>query len=136
MQTYLVLNKKLDTLNGSSSSLRDGSGDTTHCYAVSTVHLPGQQVMELEFASLILSCDGGAASRVKVRNILKKSTTKAYERKTLASQAHDVCGKMHCWMRYFPTPADDDKTPVNQSRDRLATASMNITLEIMAMRYR
>ena len=29
--TYLVLDEKLDTLNGSSSGLRDGSGNTTHC---------------------------------------------------------------------------------------------------------
>lgn len=29
--TYLVLNEKLDTLNGSGSGLRDGGGDTTHC---------------------------------------------------------------------------------------------------------
>lgn len=27
----LVLDEKLDTLDGGSSSLRDGSGDTTHC---------------------------------------------------------------------------------------------------------
>lgn len=28
--TYLVLDQKLDTLNGSGSGLRDGGGDTTH----------------------------------------------------------------------------------------------------------
>ena len=29
--TYLVLDEKLDTLNGSSGSLGDGGRDTTHC---------------------------------------------------------------------------------------------------------
>lgn len=29
--THLVLDEKLDTLNGSGSGLRDGGGDTTHC---------------------------------------------------------------------------------------------------------
>lgn len=29
-KTYLVLDEKLDTLDGSSGGLRDGSGDTTH----------------------------------------------------------------------------------------------------------
>ena len=28
--TYLVLDQELDTLNGGSGGLRDGSGDTTH----------------------------------------------------------------------------------------------------------
>lgn len=28
---YLVLDEKLDTLDGSGSGLRDGGGDTTHC---------------------------------------------------------------------------------------------------------
>lgn len=28
--TYLVLDEKLDTLDGSGSGLRDGGGDTTH----------------------------------------------------------------------------------------------------------
>lgn len=28
--TYLVLDQELDTLDGGSSSLRDGGGDTTH----------------------------------------------------------------------------------------------------------
>lgn len=32
--TYLVLDEELDTLNGSSSGLRDGGGDTTHCRGV------------------------------------------------------------------------------------------------------
>jgi hypothetical protein len=40
LQTYLVLNEKLDTLNRSSGSLRDGGGDTTHCCTVSIVCLP------------------------------------------------------------------------------------------------
>jgi hypothetical protein len=31
--TYLVLDEKLDTLDRSSGSLRDGGGNTTHCYA-------------------------------------------------------------------------------------------------------
>ena len=30
VKTYLVLDKKLDTLNWSGSSLRDGSGNTAH----------------------------------------------------------------------------------------------------------
>lgn len=30
-ETYLVLDEELNTLNGSSSGLRDGGGDTTHC---------------------------------------------------------------------------------------------------------
>lgn len=30
VSTYLVLDKKLDTLDGSGGSLRDGGGDTTH----------------------------------------------------------------------------------------------------------
>ena len=34
MRTYLVLDQKLDTLNWSSGSLRDGSGNTTHCRAL------------------------------------------------------------------------------------------------------
>jgi hypothetical protein len=46
-KTYLVLDKKLDTLNRSSGSLRDGGGDTTHCYKVSIVHLPVQQLAKL-----------------------------------------------------------------------------------------
>jgi hypothetical protein len=33
--TNLVLDEKLDTLNGSSSGLRDGGGNTTHCDEVS-----------------------------------------------------------------------------------------------------
>lgn len=33
--TYLVLNEKLDALDGSSSGLRDGGGDTTHCCMLS-----------------------------------------------------------------------------------------------------
>jgi len=32
IKTYLVLDQKLNTLNRSSCGLRDGSGDTTHCY--------------------------------------------------------------------------------------------------------
>jgi hypothetical protein len=35
--SYLVLDQKLDTLNGSGGSLRDGGGNTTHCYRVSTL---------------------------------------------------------------------------------------------------
>jgi hypothetical protein len=31
-RTYLILDKKLDTLDGSSGGLGDGSGNTTHCY--------------------------------------------------------------------------------------------------------
>jgi hypothetical protein len=31
-KTYLVLDQELDTLNGSSSGLGDGGGNTTHCY--------------------------------------------------------------------------------------------------------
>jgi len=31
-RTYLILDQELDTLDGSSSSLRDGGRDTTHCY--------------------------------------------------------------------------------------------------------
>ena len=31
-KTYLILDQELDTLDGSSSSLRDGGRDTTHCY--------------------------------------------------------------------------------------------------------
>jgi hypothetical protein len=31
LKTYLILDEKLDTLNRSSSGLRDGGGDTTHC---------------------------------------------------------------------------------------------------------
>lgn len=30
--TYLILDQELDTLNGSSGSLGDGGGNTTHCY--------------------------------------------------------------------------------------------------------
>lgn len=30
--TDLVLDEQLDPLNGSSGSLRDGGGDTTHCH--------------------------------------------------------------------------------------------------------
>jgi hypothetical protein len=29
--SYLVLDQKLDTLNGSGGGLRDGGGNTTHC---------------------------------------------------------------------------------------------------------
>lgn len=29
--TYLVLDEELNTLDGGSGGLRDGSGDTTHC---------------------------------------------------------------------------------------------------------
>jgi hypothetical protein len=32
LHTYLVLDQELDTLDGSSGSLGDGSRDTTHCY--------------------------------------------------------------------------------------------------------
>jgi len=32
--TYLILDKELDALDGSSSSLRDSGGDTTHCCSV------------------------------------------------------------------------------------------------------
>lgn len=32
---YLILDQKLDTLDGSSSSFRDGGRDTTHCDKVS-----------------------------------------------------------------------------------------------------
>lgn len=31
IETYLVLNEQLDTLDGGSGSLRDGGRDTTHC---------------------------------------------------------------------------------------------------------
>jgi hypothetical protein len=30
METYLVLDEELDTLDGSGGGLRDGGGDTTH----------------------------------------------------------------------------------------------------------
>jgi hypothetical protein len=36
VSTNLVLDEKLDTLNGSGSGLRDGSGNTTHCDDVSS----------------------------------------------------------------------------------------------------
>ncbi len=32
MKTYLILDQELDTLDGSSSGLGDGSRNTTHCY--------------------------------------------------------------------------------------------------------
>jgi hypothetical protein len=32
VSTNLVLDEELDTLDGSGGSLRDGGGDTTHCY--------------------------------------------------------------------------------------------------------
>ena len=34
-ETYLVLDKKLDTLNWSGSGLGDSGGDTSHCDVVS-----------------------------------------------------------------------------------------------------
>lgn len=35
VDTYLVLDEKLDALNGSGGSLRDGGGNTTHCRGLS-----------------------------------------------------------------------------------------------------
>lgn len=39
--TNLVLDEKLDTLDGSSSSLRDGGGNTTHCRETVSIQFIG-----------------------------------------------------------------------------------------------
>jgi hypothetical protein len=51
--TNLVLDEKLDTLNGSSSGLRDGGGDTTH-YRLGVSYLVRPSFLDLIAPSLII----------------------------------------------------------------------------------
>lgn len=80
--TNLVLDKELDTLNGSGSGLRDGSGDTTHYRIVSTVVLfpsRGSELLSAEVLDLRPGGDGIAVGTLPSdigADVLKKSTTK------------------------------------------------------------
>jgi hypothetical protein len=68
-KTCLVLDKKLDTLNGSGGGLGDGGGDTTHCRYVSI------DVLDNVLRRLVMA-DKISRWRGVLENVLKKSTTK------------------------------------------------------------
>ena len=59
LQTYLVLDEELDTLNRSGSSLRDGGGDTTHCYSMSakTSHCQPRALSKSFTEALVIAKD-------------------------------------------------------------------------------
>lgn len=74
MKTYLVLDQQLDTLNRSSGGLRDGSGDTTHCYRTSVNVLMESLSMMVESWHRV--DDDKGSSGLESADVLKKSITK------------------------------------------------------------
>ncbi len=73
MRTYLILDQELDTLDGSSSSLRDGGRDTTHCYHWSVSDTSNCAPKP----SFIHACGGDNDLELLVEeDVLKKSITK------------------------------------------------------------
>lgn len=75
-ETYLILDQQLDTLNGSSSSLRDGGRDTTHCYRELALEIL-YKAPKIHRPSADSSSTGDRDHLVvEERDILKKSITK------------------------------------------------------------
>ena len=74
MRTYLILDQALDTLDGSSSGLRDGGRDTTHCcqeLVADTCKLITQKPSSIQ----VYDGDNGHGV-VAGKDVLKKSITK------------------------------------------------------------
>ena len=78
VETNLVLNEELDTLDGSGGSLGDGGGDTTHCCPMlATVFLfPSSYQHRCAGASNAMSRELARMHHATGWNVLRKSTTK------------------------------------------------------------
>ena len=64
VETYLILDQELDTLNGSSGSLGNGGRDTTHCYRKSACDIICRPSSATINRSIFIDIDGDNQSAI------------------------------------------------------------------------